>query len=452
MSLKARRNSVRKSAISIDSIRNSVRAFNKGVSIAKNISSDILQKTRERNVFKQTLASKDNEYFRRRQENIKRKQREDELEAQDTKKIPKTRGNIITRSTRGLLGRLLDFLGILLVGFVINNLPRIMKAVTSVIEKIKKVVEILDPFIKGIQFFLEGIATAIGNVMNVFKGFDLDKDKKKIDESVEKANNSIVQLNSDFFNASREFVEDENIKQVPEMLEMMDDVEDVESAPESTLSSENITTDPDATQSEERAEGGSVLPNESYVVGELGPELFVPDQAGQIVTDEQLEELQGMIERDEEVKGVKNETEVSETRDMGEKDNEVEGVKNESEIGELSKVKPQKVDDGSGVIPTVPESNESTTSVLGGRRDKKGDITAVNKDVNVDKITPVRKIRSTMVGRRRRKTTIMIVEKPAQQSSNPSMVSSGGQGSRIIQGDSKSDVLSSLQGLQLKKN
>jgi len=159
-----------------------------------------------------------------------------------------------------------------------------------------------------------------------------------------------------------------------------------------------------------------------------------------------------MIERDEEVKGVKNETEVSETRDMGEKDNEVEGVRNESEIGELSKVKPQKVDDGSGVIPTVPESNESTTSVLGGRRDKKGDITAVNKDVNVDKITPVRKIRSTMVGRRRRKTTIMIVEKPAQQSSNPSMVSSGGQGSRIIQGDSKSDVLSSLQGLQLKKN
>ena len=454
MSVKARRNSVRKSAISIDSIRNSVRAFNKGISIAKNISSDILQKTRERNVFKQTLASKDNEYFRRRQENIKRKQREDELEAQDTKKIPKTRGNIITRSTRGLLGRLLDFLGILLVGFVINNLPRIMKAVTSVIEKIKKVVEILDPFIKGIQFFLEGIATAIRNVMNVFKGFDLDKDKKKIDESVEKANNSIVQLNSDFFNASREFVEDENIKQVPEMLEMMDDVEDVESAPETTLSSENITTDPDETQPEERADGGKVLPNESYVVGELGPELFVPDQAGQIVTDEQLEELQAMMDRDEEVKGVQNETEVSETRDMGDQDNQVEGVRNESELGELSKVKPQKVGDGTGVIPALPESNESTTSVLKGKRDKKGDITAVNKNVDTaDNVTPVTRTRTSMINRRRRrKTTIMIVEKPAQQTSNPSMVSSGGQGSRIVQGDSKSDVLSSLQGLQLKKN
>ena len=444
MSLKARRNSVRKSAISIDSIRNSVRAFNKGVSIAKNISSDILQKTRERNVFKQTLASKDNEYFRRRQENIKRKQREDELEAQDTKKIPKTRGNIITRSTRGLLGRLLDFLGILLVGFVINNLPRIMKAVTSVIEKIKKVVEILDPFIKGIQFFLEGIATAIGNVMNVFKGFDLDKDKKKIDESVEKANNSILQLNRDFFTASREFVEDENIRQVPEMLDMMDGIEDVESVSESTLSPENITTDPDATQPEERAMGGSVMKNESYIVGEEGPELFIPDQSGDIVTDEQLKELQGMMDRDDN-------TEVNETQDMGDQDNQVEGVRNESEIGDLSKVKPQKVDDGSGVIPTVPESKETITSVLGGRRDKKGDITAVNKDVNLANVTPIRKTRTSMVGRRRRKTTIMIVEKPAQQSSNPSMVRKTGQGTKIIQGDSKGDVLSSLQGLQLKK-
>lgn len=445
MSVKARRNSVRKSAISIDSIRNSVRSFNKGISIAKNISSDILQKTRSRNVFKQTLASKDNEYFRRRQENIKRKQREDELEAQDTKKIPKTRGNIITRSTRGLLGRLLDFLGILLVGFVINNLPRIMKAVTSVIEKIKKVVEILDPFIKGIQFFLEGIATAIGNVMNVFKGFDLDKDKKKIDESVEKANNSILQLNSDFFTASKEFIEDENIKQVPEMLEMMDDVEDIESVSESTLSPENITTDPDATQPEERAMGGPVMKNESYIVGEEGPELFIPDQSGDIVTDEQLKELQGMMDRDDN-------TEVNETQDMGDKDNEVEGIKNESEIGELSKVKPQKVGDGTGILPTPPEKEESTTSVMRGRRDKKRAITSVNKDVSIDSVTPVRKTRTSIVGRRRRKTTIMIVEKPAQQSSNPSMVGKTGQGSRIVQGDSKRDVLSSLQGLQLKKN
>ena len=404
-----------------------MRIFNKGISLARNISNDILEKTRERNRFKQTLSAKDNEYFRRRQENIKRRQREDELEAQDVKKLPKTRGNIITRSTRGLLGRLLDFLGILLVGFVINNLPRIMEAVSSVIEKIKKVVAILDPFIKGIQIFLEGIATAIGNVMKVFKGYDFGKDKKGIEESVEKANNNLLQLNSDFINVSREFAEDENIKKVPEMLDMMDDIEDVESASESTLQPANIKTDSDI---EGRASGGPVTKNESYIVGEEGPELFIPDQSGDIVTDEQLEELQGMMDND----------------------NEIEGVQNESEIGELAKVKPQKVDDGSGVIPTIPESNESTTSVLRGKSDKKDTITGVNKDVNLTNVTPVRRTRSSMVGRRRRKTTIMIVEKPTQQSSNPSMVGNSGQASTFPQGDSKSEVLSSLQGLQLKKN
>ena len=404
-----------------------MRIFNKGISLARNISNDILEKTRERNRFKQTLSAKDNEYFRRRQENIKRRQREDELEAQDVKKLPKTRGNIITRSTRGLLGRLLDFLGVLLVGFVINNLPKIMEAVSSVIKKIKKVVAILEPFMKGIQFFLQGISTVLDTIFGVFKKFDFEKDKKNIEESVEKANNSLLQLNSDFILASNEFADDENIKQVPQMLNMMDDIEEVESAPESTLGPANIETDSDI---EGRASGGPVTKDESYIVGEEGPELFIPDQSGDIVTDEQLEELQGMMDND----------------------NEIEGVQNESEIGELAKVKPQKVDDGSGVIPTIPESNESTTSVLRGKRDKKDTITGVNKDVNLSNVTPVRRTRSSMVGRRRRKTTIMIVEKPTQQNSNSSMVGNSGQASTFPQGDSKSDVLSSLQGLQLKKN
>ena len=429
MSIRNRRNSVRKSSISIDGIRNSVRLFNKGISVARNISNDILEKTRERNRFKQTLSAKDNEYFRRRQENIKRRQREDELEAQDVKKLPKTRGNIITRSTRGLLGRLLDFLGVLLVGFVINNLPKIMEAVSSVIKKIKKVVAILEPFMKGIQFFLQGISTVLGTIFGIFKNFDFEKDKKNIEESVEKANNSLLQLNSDFILAANEFADDENIRQVPQMLDMMDNVEDVESEPESTLGPTDIRTDSDI---EGRASGGPVKKDESYIVGEEGPELFIPDQSGDIVTDEQLEELQGMMDNDN--------------------DNEIEGVQNESEIGELAKVKPQKLDDGNGVIPTVPESNESTTSVLRGKSDKKDTITGVNKDVNLTNVTPVRRTRTSIVGRRRRKTTIMIVEKPAQQNSNPSMVGNSAQGSTIIQGDSKSDVLSSLQGLQLKKN
>ena len=427
MSIRNRRNSVRKSSISIDGIRNSVRLFNKGIAVARNISSDILEKTRERNRFKQTLSAKDNEYFRRRQENIKRKQREDELEAQDVKKLPKTRGNLITRSTRGLLGRLLDFLGVLLVGFVINNLPRIQKAITSVVEKIKKVVAILDPFIKGIQFFLEGIGLVIDNVLKVFKGFDFSKDKQKIEESIEAANNNLFKLDQDFIVVTNEFSQDENLADVPELLKSLDDEEESDVG-QSTPASVSVELE-EPVEVEGRAMGGDVIKNEPYVVGEEGPELFVPDQSGDIVNDEQLGELEGMMGDDEQIQGVKNED-------------------------ELAKVKPPKQDDGSGVFPKLPDQGpKSIIDVIFGKRKKKDSVVSVNKNVDTaDNVTPVTTKRTSMINRRKRgKTTIMVVEKPATQSSNPSMLGSSDKGTTIVLGDSKSDVLSSLQGLQLKK-
>ncbi len=425
MSIRNRRNSVRKSSISIDGIRNSVRLFNKGIAVARSISADILEKTRERNKFKQTLNAKDSEYFRRRQENIKRKQREDELEAQDVKKLPKTRGNLITRSTRGLLGRLLDFLGVLLVGFVINNLPRIQKAISSVIKNIKKVVAILDPFIKGLQFFLSGIGLVIDNVLKIFKGFDFSKDKQKIEESVQAANNNLLKLDQDFIVASNEFSQDENLAKVPNLLK---ELEGEETEEEPASSSIAVTLD-EPVEVEGKAIGGPVIKNEPYVVGEEGPELFVPDQSGDIVNDEQLGELEGMMGDDEQIQGVKNED-------------------------ELAKVKPPKQDDGSGVFPKLPDQGpKSIIDVIFGKRKKKDSVVSVNKNVDTaDNVTPVTTKRTSMINRRKRgKTTIMVVEKPATQSSNPSMLGSSDKGTTIVLGDSKSDVLSSLQGLQLKK-
>ena len=42
---------------------------------------EIVKNTKESNLFKRTLISKDNNFFRKRQENVRRKAREDEIEA-----------------------------------------------------------------------------------------------------------------------------------------------------------------------------------------------------------------------------------------------------------------------------------------------------------------------------------------------------------------------------------
>ena len=90
--IKARRNSLLKSSISINSIRTSVSKFTKGLVNSRETASQIVNRTRENNIFKQKLISNDNLFFRKRQENVRRKQREDELEASGiTGVIKKTR-------------------------------------------------------------------------------------------------------------------------------------------------------------------------------------------------------------------------------------------------------------------------------------------------------------------------------------------------------------------------
>ena len=77
--IKARKNSLLKSSMSINSIRTSVSKFTKGLLNAREAASQIVNRTRENNIFKQKIIGQDNVFVRKRQENVRRKQREDEL-------------------------------------------------------------------------------------------------------------------------------------------------------------------------------------------------------------------------------------------------------------------------------------------------------------------------------------------------------------------------------------
>ena len=81
MSIKARRNAVLKSSIGLKSIQDSVGSLDKGIRKSISVASEIVKQTRKSNVFKNRLISKDAEIFRKRRENVRRRDREDELEA-----------------------------------------------------------------------------------------------------------------------------------------------------------------------------------------------------------------------------------------------------------------------------------------------------------------------------------------------------------------------------------
>ena len=205
MSIKARRNSLLKSSISINSIRSSVTNFTKGLLKSRETASEIVNKTRGSNVFKQRLISRDNILFRKRRENVRRKEREDELEASGISGMIKRQGTVIAQSTKGFLGRILDFFGIVLIGWFVNTLPNILKSLGNLINRIKKVTGFLANFITGVTDFLFSFGLGIGQALQLLPKVDLLAINRKSEEELELSNNNLVRVSNDLIDVGNQY-------------------------------------------------------------------------------------------------------------------------------------------------------------------------------------------------------------------------------------------------------
>ena len=409
MSITSRRNSLRKSSISINSIRNTFASFSKGITNAKQKSDDILKQTRETNLFKSKLIRKDGEFFARRRENVRRKNREDELESSSITGVAKKEGNIVTRSTRGFLGRIIDFLGVILVGWALVNLPMIIKRLQGLFKLIQKVVGILSGFIDAIRGFLVAIGKPIVNLIDSIRKIDFTNQRKQVQDSTESVNSNLTKLDKDFRESVNDFINDENISRANQLADEIEnsDVEqrtnqDVDAAALTPVESqendkkENITVETQIPDVEPRAEGGDVEPNKPYTVGERGVEVFVPDQSGTIIPNDEL---------------VAQNTEVEEEDDDESETEEVMGVLNDNSISKPSEKITSNLDSVSGTPLSIDNSNFSP------KPDKnKTDLIASTKSERKDtNVIPVKRKEFKMTGRKKRKNVIMIVEKPVGQ-------------------------------------
>ena len=446
MSISSRRNSLRKSSISIDSIRKTVSSFTKGISSAKQKSEDIVKQTKERNLFKRTLIRKDGEFFARRRENVRRKDREDELEAASVTGVAKKEGNIVTRSTRGFLGRLLDFLGIVLLGWAVNNLPMIIEKIRGLFKLIQRVVGVLRSFLDGIMAFLGAIGTAISNALGVFKNFNFGEQRKQITNETERVNAGLTKLDKDFRESINDFVNDENISQADSYADEFERrvqggrnerqqlINDVDTQSLVTPVTQEVIVNPEV---EPRAEGGDVEPNKPYVVGERGEELFVPDQSGTIIPNDQL---------------------VSNTED-----DIAMNVDNEEEGELLSEEDKREVEGLLGItekIATTIEPTKKSEPIAKSPEPIDGDLNLVEKSESIiekkvktqekdaSSISPVKKQQKRMRGRRKSNKVIYVVEKAVSANPQSNMMPSGSKKSNnIIVNKSSNKTLLDLQSV-----
>ena len=446
MSIADRRNSLRKSSIGVDSIRKSVTSLGEGLTAIGNKSRELLKQTRLTNQFKSKLIRQDGEFFRKRREGVLRKQREDELEASTITGVTKRQGSLVQKSTRGFLGRILDFVGILIIGWAITNLPRIISAFQKLFGFINRVVGVLGAFVEGLKNFFVGIGTGIDNFLNIFNRFNFREDDKKIKDTFEESNNNLTKLNKDFRESVSQFARDEDINSagqvaadlgigeggdmgevtVPELSQEQE--ENILEAAQTFTADEVAVIEETGVIPEPRAEGGPVIEGRPYIVGEEGPELLVPNESGEIVPNDEL-----------------NEPIVDAVGDA---------ANIESTGGE---------DTAMSVTPDTPSSSGTattaaapTTSSLDGEDFQTDDETISSVDpIKSDKsnsLTPIRRSRNNLRSRRKKQTIVQIGGGGGQQPMQTPSASGGTQTKTIVVGNSSTKTLLDLQSLNNKHN
>ena len=430
MSIRSRRNSLLKSSISIKSMRDTVSNFTNGITNARKTATELVRKTRESNVFKKRLVRSDNEFFSRRRENVRRKEREDELEASSVTGVVKKRGTISATSTKGFLGRILDFFGIILIGWFVTRLPKILDAIGKVITRIRQLVGVLSGFVEGVTNILVSMKRAIRGAIDALPSFDFLKAKNDAEKEIEKTENSLVLMQRDLVTSANEASNPKNIG----LTSFNEDAISITDA-NNNANTQNTNTPPENTTETENKKSTNKETESGNQIEEVGPtevELGLNDSQSVDGKDVMGETL--LAKLDETKKKSKGDTiDVKNQEEEEQKSNQenVEGIRTkinnyisnmfgtkaekDTENQEIASTKKFDIRDN---LETVSDDNfkkeiESATEKLFNNIDSK-DIIALKK--------PPSKVQ---LDTRKKRNTITIIEKPVPVSSNQGTVIAG---------------------------
>ena len=445
MSIADRRNSLSKSSIGIDSIRKSITSLSEGLVAIGNKSRELLKETRKTNQYKRKLIRQDGEFFKRRRENALRRQREDELEASTITGVTKRQGSLVQKSTRGFLGRILDFLGILLLGWAITNLPKIIAAFQKLFGLIQRVVGVLGGFVSGMKNFLVGIGTGIDNFLDIFRKFNFGEDDKKIKDTLETGQNNLTKLNKDFVEGSQLIANDKDIASATQVAEDLG-IDDTGDTGDVTGVGGDFT--PPVEDDDEEVETFSAeeveILNQGGTLEDVEAGVFTP------ITQEDIERERALDAEEnaaDNIQGVNTVSDEEILEEISDETGNVEGVGGEEEA-----VTPAA---GSGANVTGADANLEGALQNKAEEfdtgDDKGKIDPVREDKS-SSLTPVKKSRNNLRGRRRRRQTIVQVNNQGGGSVNAPTMSGGTKTETIVIGNSSQKTLLDLQSLNNKHN
>lgn len=189
---------LRKSTIGIDNIRKSVGSFSKSLSSTQKTTMSINSTLVTSNRSKQSFIKLDRTNFEKRREAVRRREREDVIESSSVGGAIKRQGKVMGSSTKGFLGRVLDFIGTLMVGWLIQNLPIIISLSQQLIERIGKLTTILGDWVKNLGITLSGFGSLLGAIFSNLVAFDFTDQSRSIENSLNQIQNGVQGMEKDF--------------------------------------------------------------------------------------------------------------------------------------------------------------------------------------------------------------------------------------------------------------
>ena len=189
---------MRITAINLSNINKAVTGVTETVRNSKLLIDDISEKIGKTNERIRTKISDSAKLFQRRQQAIRRKVREDLIEASGLGGAMRRTNKIISTSTRGFLGRILDFVGTILVGWAIINIPKIIKLAENLIKRLNNFFKVITGFTNGLTEFFTKFNAELGLILSSLGQIDLQSISDKITNIVTRLQQSFKRMESNF--------------------------------------------------------------------------------------------------------------------------------------------------------------------------------------------------------------------------------------------------------------
>ena len=183
-----------RSIINLNNINRSLSGLGRSVQGAIKRTENISENVKKRNLEKKESISMSQEFFAKRRDLQRRREKEELLEAGTVVGILRSSGRSIRKTTKGFLGRILEFIGKLILGWAILNLPKIIKISQDVIKRMQKYFAVLTKFVNDVALLFTDFRNKITEIATTLLPFDFEKFNNNVKTFMNKIRNAFDQL------------------------------------------------------------------------------------------------------------------------------------------------------------------------------------------------------------------------------------------------------------------